>query len=66
MYNKHLKQFLESKFNIQLRNPKITAESLYEWHNKHKKKIYIKKNNLEDEKIINRQLGAKTLVLTVK
>ena len=66
MYNKDLKKLLETKCDIHLYNPKITAEGLYEWHNKYEKKIYIKKPELKDEKKINKKLEAKTLVLTIK
>ena len=66
MYNKDLKNLLESKCDIQIYNSKITAEDLYEWHNTYKKKMYIKKNSQEVEKKINKKLEAKTLVLTMK
>ena len=66
MYNKKLKDFIDSKCKVEIREPKITAEEMYEWDSGKKSKVYLKKPLLKDEKNINKRLGAKTLILTMK
>ena len=66
MYNKKLKDFIDSKCKVEIREPKITAEEMYEWDSRKKSKVYLKKPLLKDEKNINKRLGAKTLILTMK
>ena len=61
MYNKKLKDFIDSKCKVEIREPKITAEEMYEWDSRKKSKVYLL---LKDEKNINKRLGAKTLILT--
>ena len=39
---------------------------MYEWDTQNKNKVYLKSPLLKDEKNINKKLGAKTLVLTIK
>ena len=46
MYDKNLKKYIESKCTIEILNPHITAEGMYEWHDKKKKKIYLKKKTV--------------------
>ena len=66
MYNDDLKKFIDDNCKVKILNPKITAEEMYEWDTKNKNKVYLKSPLLKDEKNINKKLGAKTLVLTIK
>ena len=66
MYDNKLKKFIDSKCGVKLLDPKITAESLYEWNTKKQRNSYINKSSLEEEKRINKLMKSKTLVLTYK
>ena len=66
MYDSKLKQFIDKNCHVKLLEPKITAESLYEWNTKKQRNSYINKSSLKEEKEINKKMQSKTLVLTIK
>lgn len=66
MYDSKLKQFIDKNCHVKLLEPKITAESLYEWNTKKQRNSYINKSSLKEEKEINKKMQSKTLVLTFK
>ena len=66
MYNENLKKYIDKHCYVELLDPKITSESMYELDVHKHKKVYLNKPLLKDEKEINKSLGAKTLVLTMK
>lgn len=66
MYNSELKKYIDSKCSVKTYTPKYTDDNYSQWHLKKTKKVYINKSIHNEESDINTELGAKTLVLTIK